>query len=171
MGLYRRRLIRLCSQSYMTFNGDLSCRWKHLLTYPFSDLTYHFAFLTCLFSDLTYLFSDLTYLFSELAYRLRTLFQIDLTYPSVWATVSTTCPIELTATTSAIFIATTKETTKEAARPKAAPPLLRWRPKAAIFVVAMNRVDVVAVNSIGQVVLTGARTDGYVKLIWKKVVT
>ena len=33
------------------------------------------------------------------------------------------------------------------------------------FVVAMNKVDVIAVNSIGQVVLTAARTDGYVKSI------
>ena len=47
-----------------------------------------------------------------------------------------------------VFIATTKETTKEVARPKAAPPLLWWRPTAATFVVAMNRVDVVALNTI-----------------------
>ena len=47
------------------------------------------------------------------------------------------------ATTSTLFIATTKETTKEVPRPKAAAPLLWWRPKAATFVVAMNRVDVV----------------------------
>ena len=52
------------------------------------------------------------------------------------------------ATTSTLFIATTKETTKEVARPKAAPPLLWWRPTAATFVVAMNRVDVVALNTI-----------------------
>ena len=56
--------------------------------------------------------------------------------------------IVLSATTSTLFIATTKETTKEVARPKAAPPLLWWRPKAATFVVAMNRVDVVALNTI-----------------------
>ena len=47
------------------------------------------------------------------------------------------------ATTSTLFIATTKETTKEVPRPEAAAPLLWWRPKAATFVVAMNRVDVV----------------------------
>ena len=45
--------------------------------------------------------------------------------------------------TSSPFIATTKETTKEVPRPKAAAPLLWWRPTAATFVVAMNRVDVV----------------------------
>ena len=56
--------------------------------------------------------------------------------------------IVLTATTSTLFIATTKETTKEVPRPKAAPPLLWWRPTAATFVVAMNRVDVVALNTI-----------------------
>ena len=32
-----------------------------------------------------------------------------------------------------------------------------------VFVVAMNIQDVVADTSIGQVVLTGARADGYVK--------
>ena len=73
--------------------------------------------------------------------------------------------MELTATTSTLFMDTTKETAKEAAQPKAALPLLWWRPKAATFVMAMNRVDVVAINSIGQVVLTEARTDGYVKSI------
>ena len=52
------------------------------------------------------------------------------------------------ATTSTLFIATTKETTKEVPRPKAAAPLLWWRPKAATFVVAMNRVDVVAADTI-----------------------
>ena len=36
-----------------------------------------------------------------------------------------------------------RETTKEVPRPEAAAPLLWWRPKAATFVVAMNRVDVV----------------------------
>ena len=36
-----------------------------------------------------------------------------------------------------------KETTKEVPRPEAAAPLLWWRPTAATFVVAMNRVDVV----------------------------
>ena len=56
--------------------------------------------------------------------------------------------IVLSATTSTSFTATTKETTNEVARPKAAPPLLWWRPKAATFVVAMNRVDVVALNTI-----------------------
>ena len=56
--------------------------------------------------------------------------------------------IVLTATTSTLFIATTKETTKEVPRPKAAAPLLWWRPKAATFVVAMNRVDVVAADTI-----------------------
>ena len=33
------------------------------------------------------------------------------------------------------------------------------------LVVAVNKVDVVTVSSIGQVVLTEARTDGYVKSI------
>ena len=36
-----------------------------------------------------------------------------------------------------------RETTEEVPRPEAAAPLLWWRPTAATFVVAMNRVDVV----------------------------
>ena len=51
--------------------------------------------------------------------------------------------IVVTATIFTLFKANTKETTKEVARPKAAPPLLWWRPTAATFVVDMNRVDVV----------------------------
>ena len=48
------------------------------------------------------------------------------------------------ATTSTLFIAITKETTKEVAWPKAVPPLLWWRPKAATFVVvALNMVNIV----------------------------
>ena len=46
-------------------------------------------------------------------------------------------------TTSILFIATATETTKEVPRPEAAAPLLWWRLKAATFIVAMNRVDVV----------------------------
>ena len=45
----------------------------------------------------------------------------------------------LTATIFIILTASTKEATKELARPKAAPLLLRWRPTAATFVVAVNR--------------------------------
>ena len=56
--------------------------------------------------------------------------------------------IVLTATIFTLFKATTKETTKEVARPEAAPPLLWWRPQAATFVVALNRVNIVAVNTI-----------------------
>ena len=56
--------------------------------------------------------------------------------------------IVLTATIFTLFTTTTKETTKEVARPKAAPPLLWWRPQAATFVVALNRVNIVAVNTI-----------------------
>ena len=41
-----------------------------------------------------------------------------------------------------------KETTKLVARPKAAPPLLWRQPKAATFVVALDRVDVEAFNTI-----------------------
>ena len=44
--------------------------------------------------------------------------------------------------------ATTKETTKEVARPKAAPPLLWWRPEAAPLVVALDRVNAIAVTTI-----------------------
>ena len=40
-------------------------------------------------------------------------------------------------------MATTKETTKEVPRLEAVAPLLWWRPKAACFVEAMNREDVV----------------------------
>ena len=42
--------------------------------------------------------------------------------------------IVVTATIFTLFKANTKETTKEVARPKAAPPLLWWKPKAATFV-------------------------------------
>ena len=60
--------------------------------------------------------------------------------------------------------ANTKETTKEVARQKAAPPDLWWRPTAATFVVPMNRVDVVALNTIfvlrlSQAGRTVGRTD------------
>ena len=54
----------------------------------------------------------------------------------------------LSATTFILFIAATKEPAQEAARPKGAPPLLWWRPKAATFVVPMNRLVVVALNTI-----------------------
>ena len=40
------------------------------------------------------------------------------------------------------------QTTKEVARPQAAPPLLWWRPKAATFVEAVNIVNIVAVNTV-----------------------
>ena len=57
---------------------------------------------------------------------------------------------------------TTKETTKEVARPRAAPPLLWWQPQAATCVFAVGRVNTVAVNAI--LVLhfgrTGRRTVG-----------
>ena len=77
--------------------------------------------------------------------------------------------IVFSATTSTLFTATTKETAKEDARPEAAPPLLWWRPTAATFVVAMSRVDVVALNKncdlrlrkAGRTVgLTDSRLDG-----------
>ena len=70
--------------------------------------------------------------------------------------------IVLTATIFTLFKATTKETTKEVARPKAAPPLLWWRPQAATFVMALNRVNIVAVNAILvlHVGKTGRRTVG-----------
>ena len=42
--------------------------------------------------------------------------------------------IAVTATIFTVFKANAKETTKEVARPKAAPPLVWWRPKAATFV-------------------------------------
>ena len=65
----------------------------------------------------------------------------------------------LTATTKTLFIATTKETTKEMPRPEAAALLLWWRPTAATFVVAMNReddvdlvVDLVVVDLVGDLV-------------------
>ena len=54
----------------------------------------------------------------------------------------------LTATVFIIFTALTTETTKEVPRPKAAPPLLRWRPQAATFVEAVNIVNIVAVNTV-----------------------
>ena len=47
-----------------------------------------------------------------------------------------------------LFKANTKEATKEVARPKAAPPLLWWRPTAATFVLALNSVNFVAVTTI-----------------------
>ena len=54
----------------------------------------------------------------------------------------------LTAAIFAVFIGSTKEATKEVAWPKAAPPLLWWRPKAATFVEAVNIVNIVAVNTV-----------------------
>ena len=56
--------------------------------------------------------------------------------------------IELTATIFTLFEAILQEAEKEVTQPKAAPTLLWWRPMAAIFVVAMNTVDVVALNTI-----------------------
>ena len=56
--------------------------------------------------------------------------------------------IVLRARIRALFKAHTKETTEEVARPKAAPLLLWWRPNVVSFVVAMIRVDVVALNKI-----------------------
>ena len=53
--------------------------------------------------------------------------------------------IVLSAKTSSLFIATTKDAPKEAAPPSAAPPLL-W--EGATFVVAVNRADVIALNTI-----------------------
>ena len=63
---------------------------------------------------------------------------------------SPTCKtsIVVTATIFTLFKANTKETTKEVARPEAAPPLLLWRPQAATFVQALNRVNIVAVTTI-----------------------
>ena len=58
--------------------------------------------------------------------------------------------IAITATTFTLFKANTKETTKEVARPKAAPPLLWWRPKAATFVVYVNVVNIVAVSTVAR---------------------
>ena len=46
----------------------------------------------------------LPYLFSDLTNLSHTFFQIDLTYPSVRASISTTCSIDLAATTSPLFI-------------------------------------------------------------------
>ena len=54
----------------------------------------------------------------------------------------------VTARTLTLFKANTKETTKAVARPKAAPPLLWWRPQAATFVLALNSVNIVAVTTI-----------------------
>ena len=54
----------------------------------------------------------------------------------------------LTATIFTTFTASTKEATKEVALPKAAPPLLWWRPKAATFVQAVNIVNLVAVKAV-----------------------
>ena len=56
----------------------------------------------------------------------------------------------LTATISTIFTASTKETTKEVARPKAAPPLFRWRPEAATFVEAANIINIAAVKTVAK---------------------
>ena len=72
--------------------------------------------------------------------------------------------ITLTATTSTLFMPLQNKTTKEVARSKAATPLLRWWPTAATFAVAMNRVVVVAVNTIFILLLrktgrTVGRTD------------
>ena len=79
--------------------------------------------------------------------------------------VSTTCPIELNATTSTLFIATAKVAVFGRHHTRGGEACGRASSFVVAFVVAMNRVDVVAVNSIGQVVLTGALTDGYVKSI------
>ena len=46
-----------------------------------------------------------------------------------------------------LFKANTTETTKEVAWPKAAPPLLRWQPKADTFVLALNRLNILAVTT------------------------
>ena len=54
----------------------------------------------------------------------------------------------LTATIFIIFTASTKETTKEVPRPKAAAPLLWWQPQAATFVEAVNIVNIVAVATV-----------------------
>ena len=54
----------------------------------------------------------------------------------------------LTAIIFTLFKANTKETTKEVARPKAAPPLLWWRPKAATFVCALNGASILALSTI-----------------------
>ena len=64
----------------------------------------------------------------------------------------------LIATIFTIFTASTKETTKEVAWPKAAPPLLWWRPQAATFVEAVNIVNIVAVNTV--LILHLSKTGG-----------
>ena len=55
-----------------------------------------------------------------------------------------------TATTFTIFTASTKEATKKLARPKAALPLLWWRPKAATLFQAGNIVNIVAVKTVAR---------------------
>ena len=52
------------------------------------------------------------------------------------------------ATIFTIFTASTRETTKDVARLKAAASLLWWRPQAATFVEAVNIVNIVAVNTV-----------------------
>ena len=55
----------------------------------------------------------------------------------------------VTATIFTSFKTNTKETRKEVARPKAASPLLWWRRQAAtLCILALNRVNVVAVTTI-----------------------
>ena len=56
--------------------------------------------------------------------------------------------IVLRARIRAPFKAHTKEITKEVARPKAASPLLWWRPKAATFVCALNGASILALSTI-----------------------
>ena len=54
----------------------------------------------------------------------------------------------LRATILSPFKAHTKETSKQVALPKAAPPLLWWRPKAAPFVCALNGASILALSTI-----------------------
>ena len=68
----------------------------------------------------------------------------------------------MTATILTLFKANTKETTKEVPWPEADALLLWWRPTAATFVLALNRVNIVADNAILvlHVGTTGWRTVG-----------
>ena len=54
----------------------------------------------------------------------------------------------VSATIFTLFDANTEKNTEEVAQPRAAPRLLWWRPKAVTFVLALNRVNIVAVTTI-----------------------
>ena len=70
--------------------------------------------------------------------------------------------IVVTATISILFKANTKETTTEVVRPKAAAPLLWWRPNVVTVVAVLNMLCIVAVTAIlvFHVDKTGRRTVG-----------